>query len=49
MIAFDNQQSKLRRPPRVVLCAILWRKKKKCGMAVNRGDGEPYLRLEKER
>lgn len=28
MIAFDNQQSKLHRPPRVVFCAILWRKKR---------------------
>lgn len=28
MIAFDNQQSKRHRPPRVLLCAILWREKR---------------------
>lgn len=43
MIAFDNQQSKRRRPPRVLLCAILWRGKKECGMAVRRGEGERVI------
>lgn len=31
MIAFDNRQSKLHQPPRVLLCAILWRKRKARG------------------
>lgn len=31
MIAFDNRQSKLHHPPRVLLYAILWRKRKRGG------------------
>ena len=34
MIAFDNRQSKLHHPPRVLLYAILWRKGKRGGRGV---------------
>lgn len=42
MIAFDNRQSKLHHPPRVLLYAILWRKRKRGGRGVKRGEMERW-------
>lgn len=39
MIAFDNRQSKLHHPPRVLLYAILWRKRKRGGRGLRGRDG----------
>lgn len=36
MIAFDNRQSKLHHPPRVLLYAILWRNRKRGRVGVKR-------------
>lgn len=41
MIAFDNRQSKLHHPPRVLLYANLWRRKKTGGRGLREGWREP--------
>lgn len=43
MIAFDNRQSKLHHPPRVLLCAILWRKRKRRGRGLRGRDGGSHV------
>lgn len=43
MIAFDNRQSKLHHPPRVLLYAILWRKRKRGGRGLRVGGGGSHV------
>lgn len=49
MIAFDNRQSKLHHPPRVLLYAILWRKRKRGGRGLRVGGGGSHVWVAGER